>query len=479
MSAGTGARGGGPRGRAFRRRGDGELAADHIRELIVAGELRRGERLAPDEIAEELGISRIPVREGIIALEREGWVEIEPRRGSFVRGIDRTTVLDHYDLLGAMLGFVAARAAQRRDDAEVSALAARERELADAGCVHDSTDALAAFLAELRRAARSVRADRVLRVLPEFVRADSLPTDLRADVIDTQRRGAAEVLAGVRERDPAVAARAARRLYRRLGDLVATSLDRRGVFADDDEASPRRPVPAFRWAFSPDRAAGDADGGDDQGGSGGATRHQSGAERAARYVREKIIRGELAPRERLDRELIGEAIGVSQTPMREAVVALEREGWITVEPHRGAFVNSFDADYLRDHYELFAIIFGTATALATRRAGGDLVERLLALNEELQRAGAAGDAEEFQRVNFAILDLLVRGAASAPLVAMLRAMPEIVPGNFFAQVPGAMDAQRHGFAQVCAALRAGDTAGVETAWWSLMSGVATRVIAYL
>jgi DNA-binding GntR family transcriptional regulator len=60
----------------------GDQAALYIRRLIFDGDLRPGTRVPQDEIAQTLGVSRIPVREALIALEREGWVTIELHRGA-------------------------------------------------------------------------------------------------------------------------------------------------------------------------------------------------------------------------------------------------------------------------------------------------------------------------------------------------------------------------------------------------------------
>ena len=56
----------------------GDLVAIHVRTLIFNGELRQGDRVHQDDIARQLGVSRIPVREAIIALDREGWLTITP-----------------------------------------------------------------------------------------------------------------------------------------------------------------------------------------------------------------------------------------------------------------------------------------------------------------------------------------------------------------------------------------------------------------
>src|SRR5437763_14146955 len=82
------------------RRSSGDDAALLIRRMIFEGELRPGERVPQDHVAAVLGISRIPVREALIALEREGWVTIEMNRGAFVNALDARSVRDNDDLFG-------------------------------------------------------------------------------------------------------------------------------------------------------------------------------------------------------------------------------------------------------------------------------------------------------------------------------------------------------------------------------------------
>ncbi len=81
----------------------GEQAALYIRRLVFDGDLKPGDRVPQDSVAAALGMSRIPVREALIALEREGWVTIETHRGAFVNGFDRQAVRDHYALLFVLI----------------------------------------------------------------------------------------------------------------------------------------------------------------------------------------------------------------------------------------------------------------------------------------------------------------------------------------------------------------------------------------
>src|SRR6478736_7975099 len=95
------------------RRSSGDLVAAHLRRMVFDGEYKPGDRVRQDEIPAELGVSRIPVSEAIIALEREGWVTVEPHRGAFVNGLDADFIRDHFELHGAIVGLTAARVVQR------------------------------------------------------------------------------------------------------------------------------------------------------------------------------------------------------------------------------------------------------------------------------------------------------------------------------------------------------------------------------
>ena len=98
-------------------------AREHIKRLIISRTLQAGDRVPQDEVAEALGVSRIPVREALIALGHEGWVTLETHRGAFVNEISEAAVRDHYELLGLLHGLAARRALASAGD--VGAFAAR------------------------------------------------------------------------------------------------------------------------------------------------------------------------------------------------------------------------------------------------------------------------------------------------------------------------------------------------------------------
>jgi DNA-binding GntR family transcriptional regulator len=99
-----------------------EIVTDEIRSMIMAGELKPGERLFEDRLAERLGVSRNPVREAIRALEGTGLVEVLPRRGVYVSQFDVEQVKQLLELRSVIEAYAAELAAVRRTDDDIAAL---------------------------------------------------------------------------------------------------------------------------------------------------------------------------------------------------------------------------------------------------------------------------------------------------------------------------------------------------------------------
>ncbi|HEX7127966.1 MAG TPA: GntR family transcriptional regulator [Thermodesulfobacteriota bacterium] len=89
--------------------------AAEMRAAILAGVLAPGTRIKQEALAAELGVSREPVRQALLLLEREGLVRATPRRGAVVAPLDRQAIRDLYELREAIEGLVAAKVAARRD----------------------------------------------------------------------------------------------------------------------------------------------------------------------------------------------------------------------------------------------------------------------------------------------------------------------------------------------------------------------------
>jgi DNA-binding GntR family transcriptional regulator len=108
---------------ASRRRGVlGEEVVDYVRELILTGTIRSGEKIDQQAISEALGVSRSPIREALVVLGREGLVELTPRRGAAVAELSPEDIIDHYALFGVVSGRAAALAAETIDAEGLSEL---------------------------------------------------------------------------------------------------------------------------------------------------------------------------------------------------------------------------------------------------------------------------------------------------------------------------------------------------------------------
>ncbi|WP_103935933.1 GntR family transcriptional regulator [Thermomonospora echinospora] len=188
---------------------------------------------------------------------------------------------------------------------------------------------------------------------------------------------------------------------------------------------------------------------------------RSSGEQAALYIRRLIFEGQLRQGDRVPQDEIARALGVSRIPVREALLSLEREGWVTIRPHRGAFIGALDETSVRDHYTLYGLVFGFAARRATERRTPELVTRLTELCEAL---GGVDDPAAVARLNREFDRVILETAGSPRLRAVLRAMVGIVPGNFFALVPGAIEAVREGARAILRAVRDGDPAGAARAY---------------
>lgn len=88
-----------------------DLVVAHVVGLLLTGKLRAGDRLDRNEIAADLGLSRVPVQEAVLQLEHDGVVSTRYHRGAFVERFDEGVVLENHELYGTLNGIASARAA--------------------------------------------------------------------------------------------------------------------------------------------------------------------------------------------------------------------------------------------------------------------------------------------------------------------------------------------------------------------------------
>lgn len=108
-------------------------------------------------------------------------------------------------------------------------------------------------------------------------------------------------------------------------------------------------------------------------------------------VRKAILSGVLGPGARLRQEELAETFGTSRIPVREALRALEYEGLVTSEPHRGFTVTALDADDVEEVYDLRILLESEAVRLALPLLTDDDLEDLEVLFGTMQNAQTPND----------------------------------------------------------------------------------------
>lgn len=116
-------------------------------------------------------------------------------------------------------------------------------------------------------------------------------------------------------------------------------------------------------------------------------------------IEDLVIRGALAPGQRLTEEDLAKRLGVSRNPVREALNGLSRTGWVELRPRRGAYVRRQTAKEGEDFFQVRRLLEVEAARLAAARATAEMVAPLEALLKEGRTALEARDQEALLNVN--------------------------------------------------------------------------------
>ncbi len=141
-------------------------------------------------------------------------------------------------------------------------------------------------------------------------------------------------------------------------------------------------------------------------------------------LRQAILRGELKPGERLMEIHLAEKLGVSRTPIREAIRKLELEGLVTMIPRRGAEVARITEKNLRDVLEVRRELDAFSCELACDRITKQEGEELYRACEEFAAATATRDATVIAAADVKLHDIIVNAAGNERLTEILNNLSE-------------------------------------------------------
>ena len=148
--------------------------------------------------------------------------------------------------------------------------------------------------------------------------------------------------------------------------------------------------------------------------------------RVYKTIREKILNGEHADGEKLCELTLTKELGVSRTPIREAICQLELEGLVTLVPNKGAVVNAVSAQNIKDIYSIRALIEGLAAKWAAERITKEELEAIEEAIELMKIYTERNDVERLVRIDSRFHTLIFHASKSRPLINILDPLHQYV-----------------------------------------------------
>ncbi len=185
-------------------------------------------------------------------------------------------------------------------------------------------------------------------------------------------------------------------------------------------------------------------------------------EAAYRALLDDVRRGLLLPGARLRESEIAARLGISRTPVREAIHRLEADGLVVHQPRLGATVRRLDHGEVMELYEMRTVLEGTAARLAARAASEVELADLRAIHEDLAVTAEPALASRLNRHFHATLLNAAKNRFLVSAVATLERTLSILGRSTLVE-PGRADAAVREHAAIMAALEARDGAAAEAA----------------
>lgn len=140
------------------------------------------------------------------------------------------------------------------------------------------------------------------------------------------------------------------------------------------------------------------------------------------YLRERMRTGEISPGSEINLDETSRKLGVSRTPLRDALLQLEMEGFVTIYPRRGVVVNRLSLPDIRNYYEIIGALESAALLRAFDLLGGREVRCMEKLVERMEKALDSGDFDLYYEKNLAFHDVYLDLCGNENLVRIVRTL---------------------------------------------------------
>lgn len=147
-------------------------------------------------------------------------------------------------------------------------------------------------------------------------------------------------------------------------------------------------------------------------------------EQVYEFLRAELHKGNLAPGASINLTQVSESLGISKTPLRDALIQLEVEGFVTISPRRGIFVNRLDLYDIKHCYEIIGALEAAVLVSVFDRVRNEGLGEMKRLNREIAAALDREDYEAYYRLNIRFHHLFVDMSENEPLKRIIMPMKQ-------------------------------------------------------
>lgn len=122
-------------------------------------------------------------------------------------------------------------------------------------------------------------------------------------------------------------------------------------------------------------------------------------EQVYEFLRGELHKGNLAPGASINLTQVSESLGISKTPLRDALIQLESEGFVTISPRRGVFVNRLSPDDIKHCYEIIGALEAAVLVSVFDKLRSECLQEMKRLNEEIVAALTREDYDAYYQLN--------------------------------------------------------------------------------
>ncbi len=137
------------------------------------------------------------------------------------------------------------------------------------------------------------------------------------------------------------------------------------------------------------------------------------------FLREQIHRQVLRPGMAISLEKTSQELGISRTPLRDALIQLEMEGFVTIRARRGIYVKGLSLDEIGQFYQIIGALEQSALLLAASKLDGDAVRQMLRLNDEMRGSLQKDQFDRFYALNLDFHNIFLCSSHNRQLIRIV------------------------------------------------------------